>query len=239
MQHHYLISCVYLKDGKAVKGFREDSSVVINEDPVKLAQMYCDSGVDAIYVFDLSDSDKDHEMHMGLLKSICLRSEIPVFAGGRILRLEDIKKYLYAGCIGVILNGAKPDIQNVLREACARFGQDKLAVTLDNVDILFKQKALVEETCRYLVVLNEKTISSFENVTDMPVVALLDTLNEEKIRELFLKGYVNAVSGGCLDDPETDIMLLKNDLEKDGIVVNRFMSKLSWSDLTPNEKGVK
>ena len=75
-----------------------------NRDAAVLARYYSDNGADEILVFDLSDGDVDHDLSIGALKEICRAVEIPVKAGGRIRRLEDVKKILYAGCKKAILN---------------------------------------------------------------------------------------------------------------------------------------
>ena len=77
---------------------------VNGQDGVKLAGFYSDNGADAILVFDLSDSDEEHEKNILLLKEMARRVEIPIYAGGHIRRVEDVKKILYAGCQKAVLN---------------------------------------------------------------------------------------------------------------------------------------
>ena len=55
MEHKNLIATIYLKDGNAVKG-RGDFTVV--GDWKELSKLYNESGVDKLYVFDLSQNDK-------------------------------------------------------------------------------------------------------------------------------------------------------------------------------------
>ena len=66
-------------------------------DAAVLARYYSDNGADELLIFDLSDTDTDHDLSIGVLKEICRAAEVPVKAGGRIRRLEDVKKILYAG----------------------------------------------------------------------------------------------------------------------------------------------
>ena len=106
-----------------VKGEERDAAV--------LARYYSDNGADEILVFDLSDADEDHELSIGVLKEICRAAEVPVKAGGRIRRLEDVKKYLYAGCEKAILNYARQDNIDLTEEASKRFGKEKIAASVD------------------------------------------------------------------------------------------------------------
>ena len=103
-------------------------------EPAVLARYYSDNGADEILVFDLSDTDADHERSLGALKEICRAAEVPVKAGGRIRRLEDVKKYLYAGCAKAILNYARQDNIDLTEEASKRFGKDRIAASVGSSD---------------------------------------------------------------------------------------------------------
>ena len=137
---------IRLMAGK-VKGEERDAAV--------LARYYSDNGADEILVFDLSDADEDHELSIGVLKEICRAAEVPVKAGGRIRRLEDVKKYLYAGCEKAILNYARQDNIDLTEEASKRFGKEKLAASVDSSDVVSAPAALVEEYVSELIYINE------------------------------------------------------------------------------------
>ena len=130
-----------------VKGEERDAAV--------LARYYSDNGADEILVFDLSDADEDHELSIGVLKEICRAAEVPVKAGGRIRRLEDVKKYLYAGCEKAILNYARQDNIDLTEEASKRFGKEKIAASVDSSDVVSAPAALVEEYVSELIYINE------------------------------------------------------------------------------------
>ena len=113
------VAIIRLLAGK-VKGQEE-------KEPAALARYYSDNGADEILVFDLSDADEDHELSIGALKEICRVSEVPVKAGGRVRRLEDVKKILYAGCAKAVLNYARQDNIDLTEEASKRFGKEKIS----------------------------------------------------------------------------------------------------------------
>ncbi|MEI3340360.1 MAG: HisA/HisF-related TIM barrel protein [Eubacterium sp.] len=75
----------------------------------------------------LSDSDEEHDQNIGLLKEIVRCSEIPVYAGGHIRRVEDVKKILYAGCQMAVLNFRRPSNVEMAEEVSKRFGKEKIA----------------------------------------------------------------------------------------------------------------
>lgn len=94
MSYKRIIPCIFLLQGKAVRWF--DDRELLSEDAIALAKHYSDQGADELLVFDLSDSDEDHEESIDLLRKITKFVGIPVVAGGNIKRLEDVKKMLYA-----------------------------------------------------------------------------------------------------------------------------------------------
>ena len=58
----------FIDGGKAVKWF--DDSTVLSGDVVGLAKQYSDRGADELIVFDLSDSDEEHDEAIDLIKKI-------------------------------------------------------------------------------------------------------------------------------------------------------------------------
>ncbi len=93
---------------------------------MKLARYYSDHhGADELLVFDLSDSDEDHDNSIDLMRKINRNISIPMVAGGNIKRLEDVKKILYAGAKRAMLNFSKPGSAAEVEEAAKRFGKKK------------------------------------------------------------------------------------------------------------------
>ena len=119
MEHKNIVATIYLKDGQAVSSMKDFTPV---EDVYKLCQLYNDSVIDKIIIFDLSTSDDEHEKNVNTIRNINRNIDIKVCAGGNINRLEDIKKLLFAGCLQVILNASKPSSIGLAEEASARFG---------------------------------------------------------------------------------------------------------------------
>ena len=111
---------MYLYKEKAVAGFT-DKNTVIDKDPVTLAKFYSDNNADELLVFDLSDSDVEHEAALDLIKKICSVVEIPVIGAGNVKRMEDIKKLIYAGCKKAALNYSKAADIEITEEVSLKF----------------------------------------------------------------------------------------------------------------------
>ena len=104
MKQKNIVATLYLKDGQAVRSLKDFTPT--GDDVYEICQLYNDSGIDKIVIFDLSTSDEEHENNINTIRNINRNIDIKVCAGGNINRLEDIKKLLYAGCLQVILKAS-------------------------------------------------------------------------------------------------------------------------------------
>lgn len=66
MIYKRVIPCIFIDAGKAVKWF--DDKTVLTDDVVTLARYYSEHGADELLVFDLSDSDEEHDESIALMK---------------------------------------------------------------------------------------------------------------------------------------------------------------------------
>lgn len=236
MKHKNLVATLYLKNGKSVT---DNHSMTPTETDIHdLVKIYNESGIDKILIFDLSDNDSEHEKNLHTIKEINHMVEIPVCAGGNIQRLEDIKKLLYAGCRQVVLNGSKPEFVQLAQEGCNRFGKEKITVSLNNVDLLFKHIDVLKNNVDRLFVLNEQIIDAVENVTDLPFTAVAEEDDLERIADILKKESVVGIAGAFINDAQTDIMKLKTELTAAGISMNKFVPMITWSDLKLNSDGM-
>lgn len=235
MEHKNLIATMYLKNGMAVKGKNNPESA---GDWKKLARIYNDSGVDKLYIFDLSETDEEHDTNLHTIKELSRLVEIPIYGAGTITRLEDIKKLLYAGCRGTILDSSRHETIQLAEEASHRFGREKLLISMENVDLMFKHKKEVEEHVHKLVVLNETIIESLENITDLPFSVLVEGYDKEHWVEILKKDCVTGIGGGYVSNPDTYITELKQTLAAEGIETKKFESSMEWSEFKLNSDGL-
>lgn len=133
----YLMAAVGCRNQKAVlpvsgKGFAYGNG---EELPfLSFTEACSHSGLDGLCVFDLSESEEDHEKTIHAVKEAVRLLDIPVFLGGRIKRLEDVKKYLYAGAEAVFLDGGNEDNIDLIKEAADRFGTEKIWVQISSAE---------------------------------------------------------------------------------------------------------
>jgi len=235
METKNLVATLYLKDGKAVKSTKDFTEI---EDVYQLCQMYNDSGIDKIVILDLSTSDDEHEKNINTIKNLNRNLEIKVCAGGNINRIEDIKKLLYAGCMQVLLNAAKPSSIGLAEEAAQRFGKDRIVLSVHNVDFIFKHKSALENTFHELYILDVKILDAIDNLSTIPYVVNTNSNEYADILDLLSRKNIRGVTGQYINDKMTNIMQLKSDLSADGIKMDNFAPDLNWADFKPNSDGL-
>lgn len=235
MEHKNLIATLYLKNGEAVKG---PSDLEQAGDLKYLAKLYNDSGVDKLYIFDLSDSDNEHDLNLHTIKELCRVIEIPVYGGGNIHRLEDIKKILYAGCKGAILDGSKYETPQLAEEGAQRFGREKILVALETVDLLFKHKEDVEKYIHKLVALNDTIIDALLNITDLPFSIITNDYDVKQWADVLKQDTVTGIGGAYISNPKTDVMKVKMLLAMEGVETRKFESTLEWAEFKLNQEGM-
>ena len=235
MEHKNIVATIYIKDGMAVKSPTELEE---KSDVLELASVYDDSGIDKIICYDLSSTDEEHEKNILAIREINRNIQVKTAGGGNIKRLEDVKKLLYAGCIEVILNGSKPETIDLLKEASARFGANKMLVSLSTVDFLFKTKDFLQDNVHELLIMNTTLLEGLENITSIPYIVQVDDYDFNYVLKLLKSDQIRGISGACINDTNTDIMQIKSDLSDAGIKMDNFEPKLSWSDLKPNSDGL-
>ena len=236
MSYKRLIPCIFIAGGKAVKWFNDKS--VLQDDVIALAKYYSDHGADELLVFDLSTSDDEHEEAIDLMRRINRLIRIPMVAGGNIKRQEDVKKILYAGAKRAMLNFSKPDSAKAVEEAAKRFGKEKIAVSLNDFDALFKHQHLIDEYSSEIVFMHRLDLNSVMDVTDIPCVIVTDTLEKPELFKILKCPGVKALSGKYVSQPDMDFVEFKKECSEEGIQMTSFESIMEFSQFKTNEQGL-
>lgn len=239
MNYCNLIPRIIIKNGKA---FRKDDSTAY--DAVELCEKFENDGADEVYIFEISSTDEEHETNIGIIKEIVAECDIQILLGGNVKRLEDVKKYLYAGAKMVILEDSKESNRELVNEASERFGADKVAV-------LFERKCSDEELCKaanfyfdegatLFVVSDKLSDEAANNFSEINIDLLL--INDEITKEDIVKyckvtNIYGFTSDTILSDTQ-EIMNIKQELKKDGVDVNVFESKMNYSEFKLNSDGL-
>jgi len=181
------------------------------------------SGADGVVLLDRAESEAGHEAFFGALRSLRRLISVPVLAGGRTKRLEDVKKYLYAGANGVILTPEEGAREGILDAAGKRFGEDHLWL-------------LWEESQGQMLVCGEASLSL------LPAPATGgDSSGETAVPDMTPILSAPGRSGAALlagELPLPDFMQLKQLLSDQGVETERLVPAFTWDDFKKDPQGL-
>lgn len=232
-QYRQLIPAIYLKGCKAVKSL-EDFTVV-SEDPAALAAAYDNGFTDALMIFDLSDDDHEQEAHNDLIREICSRTRIPVIAAGRVRRMEDVKKFLYAGCSMACLNLSNKENAELASEVADKFGADKIGGCFSDKAQIAENRELLEGNLACLICVGGEPVWG-EEAMDLPVIL---QIGEDKcVRETLVNLAVNGVTGTGVNKRAGKLQHVRAKLNSCGVPVRIRKAAYQWSDFKLGPDGL-
>lgn len=235
MDKKILAATIYLKDGRPVKS---NSDHTVLGELRAYAKWYNDSGLDKLYVFDLSDDDDEHENNLLSIQEINRMIDIPTCGGGNIRRMEDVKKLIYAGCKQVILNASKSGCIELAKEAAKRYGKDRMLVSVNNVDFIFKHQSEMNELFHEVLVMEDSVLDAVDNLSNTPYVIRYNGDDFAEVYALLNRENARGICGPMFNDTQTDIMMFKTSLGEAGLWMDNFKPQLQWADLKKNSDGM-
>jgi len=230
-----LIPSIYLLNKAAVKGL--DDYEVLSDDPVSRAAEYDNGFTDALMIFDLSDEDKEQEAHNDIIREICRRVRIPVIAAGHVRRMEDIKKYLYAGCSLACLNLSKDGNAQIAAEVADKFGADKIAACFSSEDQIIRNLPFIEGNVSCFIYVGAEPFDGLAQVqTSLPVIAQIGS--STCVRETLLKNGIHGVTGSGVNNRTGKLQFVRNKLASSGIPVKIRTAAYKWEDFKLGPDGL-
>ena len=235
MSYKKFIPCIYLYKGNAVRGFSD--STILNTNPVALARYYSDNNADELIIYDMSDSDTEHEEALDIIKEICGTAEIPVIGAGNVKRMEDIKKLLYAGCRKAALNYSKPGTVEITEEVSKKFGKDKIVACVTEADDIVRNTKLLEEDVEEIIFVTETYLKEALQVSEIPMIASVPEVSLDKLMEILSKKNICGISGYAINENAKELLSIKSLCQNNGIKVNTFEPAIAWDEFKLNSDG--
>ena len=230
------VPCIYLYQEHAVRDLSDLS--VVETDPVRLARLYSENNADALIVFDMSDSDTEHERALDILKEICSVVEMDVYGAGNVKRMEDIKKLLYAGCKKAVLDYEKESNIAITREVSLKFGKDKILVSFQDPELLKEHKESMETYVSSMILMNPHKIRETMEIFSLPFLVQIRQIALNKLLEIFAYEKVCGVTGNTINDNIKEILNLKELCKENHIPVESLKAAYKWSDFKLNNDGM-
>lgn len=196
-----VIPAIDLKDGRCVRLVQgqKDQETVFSDDPVAVAQRFEALGAERIHVVDLDGAFDGKPKNWQHLEAIVQAVNVPVQTGGGIRSLESIEHLLNLGVERVILGTVALKNPELVSEACAAFGPDRILVGIDARDGKVAVEGWVEEAqmraVDLAVMMKDRGIEEIV-FTDIARDGMLTGPNFASLEQMLTTGMRIVASGG-------------------------------------------
>lgn len=230
------VPCIYLYHEHAVRNLTD--TTIVDTDPVRLADYYCEHNADELIVFDMSEGDAEHDAALDIIKEICAKAEVDVIGAGHVKRMEDIKKLLYAGCKKAVLDYEKESNIEITEEVSLKFGKDKILISYNDPAILEAQKERIEKYISAMILMNPHQIRETQSILSLPFFVQINQVALNKLLEIFAYENVCGVTGNTINDNVKEIVALKDLCRENDIPIESFQAAYKWEDFKKNSDGM-
>lgn len=214
-----IFPAIDIRDGKCVRLFKGDfnQETVFSDKPEEMAEKWQAEGAEFLHLVDLDGALAGKSQNLATVKKIIATVNIPVELGGGIRTMENIDEVLALGVKRVILGSVAVKNPELVKEACAKYGE-RIVVGIDakdgivavdgwgvsgNVDVITLAKEMAKAGVKTII------------YTDISRDGTLAGINVEATAKLARESGINIVASGGVKSTADIKALLP--YEKDGI----------------------
>ncbi|WP_455049164.1 1-(5-phosphoribosyl)-5-[(5-phosphoribosylamino)methylideneamino]imidazole-4-carboxamide isomerase [Mitsuokella sp.] len=214
-----IFPAIDIRGGKCVRLLKGDfaKETVFSDKPEDMAKKWQAQGAEFLHLVDLDGALKGKSQNLATVEKILAAVDIPVELGGGIRTMENIDEVLKLGVRRVILGSVAVRSPELVREACAKYG-DRIVVGIDAKDgIVAVDGWGVSGNIEATALAKEMKKAGVKTIiyTDISRDGTLAGVNVEATAKLARESGVNIVASGGVKSID-DIKALKP-YEKDGI----------------------
>ena len=125
-----IVPCLYVRDGRVVKGVNFAGLQDVN-DPVTLARFYNEQGADELVFYDITASAEERGLFTDILKGVASEVFIPLTVGGGINEVSDFERVLNCGADKVSVNSGAIRRPQLIEEGAKRYGSQCVVLSVD------------------------------------------------------------------------------------------------------------
>ena len=202
-----LLPAIDLMDGEVVRLKRglAAEKTVYSSDPVAFAKKWEDAGADWLHLVDLDAAFSGEPRNLPHIERICAAVDVPCELGGGMRELRNIDAAFGAGVRRAILGTRACESIDFVREACATFGGDRIAVGIDAKDGLVAVKGWTETTtlrAADLALSAQEAGARTIIYTDIATDGMLEGPNYSALEELLGLLDCNLIASGGVSRPD-------------------------------------
>ena len=243
-----IIACLDIADGRVVKGTKF-VDLKDQGDPVELAKIYENQGVDELVFLDITATVDQRQTLYDLCSDLANELSIPFCVGGGIRSVEDMNLALLSGADKVGINSAAVSNPSLITECAQRFGSQAVVVAIDakittqgymvathggrkatDLDAIEWAKKAQELGAGELLVTaidRDGTGIGFDlelyemlvNTVTIPVIASGGAKQASHFADAFTAGCTGALAAGIFHRNELTILDIKQELAENGMTI--------------------
>ena len=212
-------------DGNAVRlKYGDYSQVTVYGKPEEMLRKWEDCGAEYVHIVDLNGARSDHDTNAKTIESIAKTTGLSMQVGGGIRTMSDIIRYFDCGVDRVILGSACVSDPELIEQAVARFGSERIVCGADAKNGRIATEGWLKSTNVTLLELCKKMKSSGVSTvicTDISKDGALNGTNTDNISAI--KQYVdmNVIASGGISKLD-DIIKIKT-LGAYGAIIGRAL----------------
>lgn len=207
------------------------------QNPVESARKYNHTGADVIAYYEEKAS-------IDTVKAIKEVIDVPLYVGGGIRDLEDVKTVLYAGADKVCLGASVLEDKDIVKKASDRFGKGQVMVSMD-LEKLEDPAAFAKEMQRLgageLLLLaadgydkKMEAVNAVKSQTDLPIVISVPSVEDVTTAA----GEICAESVAIHDAGDFSVLDLKKECKSKGLDVCLMESPIPFEEFKLNSDGL-
>lgn len=125
-----VVVCLDVRDGKTTKGIKFQGNVDIG-DPVEMARLYYEQGVDELVFYDITASSEQRGIFIDVVERVAAQIFVPFCVGGGLGSVEDMRAVLLAGAEKVSVNSQAVTNPDIIDAGAAAFGAQCIVLGMD------------------------------------------------------------------------------------------------------------
>ena len=131
-----IIPAIDIIDGKCVRLTQGDYSqkTVYNENPLEVARMFVDNGIERLHLVDLDGAKKGQVVNLRVLENIVSKTNLKIDFGGGIKTVNDIEKVYGSGAHFATIGSLAVKDPELFFSWILKFGADKIFLGADVKD---------------------------------------------------------------------------------------------------------
>jgi phosphoribosylformimino-5-aminoimidazole carboxamide ribotide isomerase len=206
-----VIPAIDLRGGKCVRLLHGDFAreTVYGDDPVAMARLWAVAGASILHVVDLDGAAAGRPVQTALIAAICAAIPIPVEVGGGMRRRADVDAALAAGAARIVLGTAAIEHPELVTEAIAAHGAERIVLGLDARDGYVATGGwLATSSVRAADLAREMAVRGVRRVvaTDIGRDGARTGPNVDYLADVATSGLAVIASGGVKDRSHLDLL---------------------------------